>query len=162
MLKFTDKRVEIMGEVLSGIRVVKQYNWQLPVSKKVQQIRKDEIYIALLSHLYNGLSKMIMYLSPSLIMLVVFGVFSLNNGTMDISLVLTILAFLNSVRFPMMVMPFAAQAIAEAMVSAERLGKYMALEELPHIACYGYGSKLPRGGSVTVGTAGVILEKKCA
>ena len=58
---------------------------------------------------------MIMYLSPSLIMLVVFGVFSLNNGTMDISLVLTILAFLNSVRFPMMVIPFAAQAIAEAM-----------------------------------------------
>ena len=57
MLKFTDKRVEIMGEVLSGIRVVKQYNWQIPVSKKVQQIRKNEIYVALLSHLYNGLSK---------------------------------------------------------------------------------------------------------
>ena len=52
-LKFTDKRVEIMGEVLSGIRVVKQYNWQLPVSKKVQQIRKDEIYIALLSPAYT-------------------------------------------------------------------------------------------------------------
>ena len=159
MLKFTDKRVEIMGEVLSGIRVVKQYNWQIPVSKKVQQIRKDEIYVALLSHLYNGLSKMIMYLSPSLLMLVVFGVFSLNNGTMDVSLVLTILAFLNSVRFPMMVMPFAAQAIAEAMVSAERLGKYMALEELPHVARYGYGSKPSHSGGIVADVAGVTLEK---
>ena len=79
MLKFTDRRVEIMGEVLSGIRVVKQYNWQIPLSKKVEKIRKEEVWVSLQSHLYNGLSKMVMYLSPSIIMLIVFAVFALNS-----------------------------------------------------------------------------------
>ena len=162
MLKFTDKRVEIMGEVLSGIRVVKQYNWQVPLSKKVEQIRKDEVWVSLLSHLYNGLSKMVMYLSPSIIMLIVFAVFSSNCGTMDVSLVLTILAFLNSVRFPMNVFPFAAQAIAEAMVSAERVGKYLALEELPHVARFGYENdkykKMTKEENEMATTASTILN----
>ena len=163
MLKFTDKRVEIMGEVLSGIRVVKQYNWQVPLSKKVEQIRKDEVWVSLLSHLYNGLSKMVMYLSPSIIMLIVFAVFSSNGGTMDVSLVLTILAFLNSVRFPMNVFPFAAQAIAEAMVSAERVGKYLALEELPHVARFGYENdkykKMTKEENEMATTASTISNK---
>jgi ABC-type multidrug transport system fused ATPase/permease subunit len=134
MLGFSDERIKVMGEVLSGIRVVKAYNWQDPLKRKVQSIRNDEIYISLQSHLLNGFSKVLMYLSPSLIMLLVFGVYSSNGGDMDISLVLTVLAFLNSVKFPMNVMPFAAQAIAEAIVSADRIGFFLNLDELPHMS----------------------------
>ena len=35
----------------------------------------------------------------------------------------------------------------------------MALEELPHVARYGYGSSLSCIGSVTVSAANVTLEK---
>ena len=144
MLTFSDERIKVMGEVLSGIRVVKSYNWEQPLAKKVQAIRYNEIWISFLSQTMNGLSKIIMYLSPSLIMLLVFGVYSANGGSMDISLVLTIMAFLNSVKFPMSVMPFAAQAIAEAIVSAERIGRFLSLEELPHVAQFGYEKKQQR------------------
>ena len=140
MLKSTDERVKVMGEVLSGIRVVKSYNWQNPLADKVQSIRNAEILISFQSHLLNGGSKIIMYLSPSFVMLLVFGVYSSNGGTMEVSLVLTVLAFLNSVKFPMNVMPFAAQSIAEALVSAERIGRFLSLEELDHVAQFNFGA----------------------
>ena len=140
MLTFTDERVKVMGEVLSGIRVVKSYNWQNPLADKVQEIRNNEIWISFQSHLLNGGSKIIMYLSPSFVMLLVFGVYSSNGGTMEVSLVLTVLAFLNSVKFPMNVMPFAAQSIAEALVSADRIGHFLCMEELDHVAKFGFGA----------------------
>ena len=95
-----------------------------------------------------------MYLSPSLIMLVVFDVFfeQWSYGYLARPHHSRVSEF---VRFPMMVMPFAAQAMAEYGIRGAV--KYMALENC-FIACYGYEANC-RGGGVTVGTAGVILEK---
>ena len=48
MLTFTDERVKVMGEVLSGIRVVKSYNWQNPLADKVQKIRNKILLMVIL------------------------------------------------------------------------------------------------------------------
>ena len=40
----------------------------------------------------------------------------------------------------MNVMPFAAQSIAEALVSADRIGHFLCMEELDHVAKFGFGA----------------------
>ena len=38
--KVTDQRVKVMNEVISGIRVIKMYGWELAFHKMVTAIRK--------------------------------------------------------------------------------------------------------------------------
>ena len=43
MMKHKDRRVELMGEILSGIRVVKSYAWEKPFKAKIDAIREKEL-----------------------------------------------------------------------------------------------------------------------
>ena len=36
----TDKRVKFMKEIISGIRVIKMYNWEIPFVKRISEARK--------------------------------------------------------------------------------------------------------------------------
>jgi ATP-binding cassette subfamily C (CFTR/MRP) protein 4 len=38
-----DKRVDLMGEIISGMRVIKMYCWEKPFGDLVASIRKQEV-----------------------------------------------------------------------------------------------------------------------
>jgi len=38
--KTTDRRVRVMSEIVTGIRVIKMYAWEYAIKKYVQRIRK--------------------------------------------------------------------------------------------------------------------------
>ena len=43
MLKHSDERVKFMNEVLSGIRIVKMYSWENPVTAQIMAMRAREM-----------------------------------------------------------------------------------------------------------------------
>lgn len=43
MLKFTDKRVSAMTELLNGIRIVKYFAWESHFKQKIDSARYDEL-----------------------------------------------------------------------------------------------------------------------
>ena len=42
-MKKKDERVRIIAEILSGIKVIKLFGWELSFIKKINEIRKEEI-----------------------------------------------------------------------------------------------------------------------
>ena len=42
-MKKKDERVRIIAEILSGIKVIKLFGWELSFIKKINEIRKQEI-----------------------------------------------------------------------------------------------------------------------
>ena len=56
--KVTDKRVRIMNEIISGIRVVKMYAWDYAFKKLIKQLRRFVIlyyeqYLHCYSYMYD-------------------------------------------------------------------------------------------------------------
>jgi ATP-binding cassette subfamily C (CFTR/MRP) protein 4 len=41
-----DKRVGLMGEIISGMRVIKMYCWEKPFGELVDIVRRKEVNIA--------------------------------------------------------------------------------------------------------------------
>ena len=39
-MKYTDRRVKVMNEVISGMRVLKLYTWEDPFTQLVESLRK--------------------------------------------------------------------------------------------------------------------------
>ena len=43
ILKQSDRRVKLMNEILSGIKIIKLYCWDIAFANKVQNVRVDEV-----------------------------------------------------------------------------------------------------------------------
>ncbi|ORY52495.1 hypothetical protein BCR33DRAFT_779780 [Rhizoclosmatium globosum] len=62
----TDKRVKIINEVLSGIRVIKFFGWEEPFLNTIEEIRKTEIGLVLTATIYRSLGVTIGVVFPVL------------------------------------------------------------------------------------------------
>jgi ABC-type multidrug transport system fused ATPase/permease subunit len=54
LMKLKDKRIKLMNEILSGIRVWKMYAWEKSFNEKVMQIRNSEISKLTARAFYHG------------------------------------------------------------------------------------------------------------
>ena len=52
MMKVTDKRVSLVSEAVNGIKLIKQYAWEIPVSNAIQEQRVDECQLLFRMLLY--------------------------------------------------------------------------------------------------------------
>lgn len=43
VMKYSDARVKMINEILSGIRIIKFYSWEVPFGKEVRRIRDQEL-----------------------------------------------------------------------------------------------------------------------
>ena len=95
--QLTDKRIKVMNEVITGIRVIKMYAWEYAFKDVVASIRKyetqysefycfvyrNEVYIIFQALLINAVNMVNYKVSLPLIM---FGVFSVYVNTSDTQL----------------------------------------------------------------------------
>ena len=130
MLKFSDHRVKLMNEILNGIRVIKCYAWESPMSESVQRARKAEVKRVGISLLLKATNMSLLFAWPLFITFFVFLLFVYLYGRPSLADVFVLLAFLNVIRFPISMLPYSISNCAEARIGMGRIEGFLLLNEL--------------------------------
>ncbi|KAK7486144.1 hypothetical protein BaRGS_00022610, partial [Batillaria attramentaria] len=131
-LHWKDKRIKIMNEIISGIKVLKLYAWETSFQDKVLAIRKREIGILTkVAHL-NAFSIFIWTCAPYLVTLATFATYVLSDpdARLDANKAFVTLSLFNILQFPIAFVPEAISFTAQASVSIKRIDKFLKLAEL--------------------------------
>ncbi|XP_028632028.1 canalicular multispecific organic anion transporter 1 [Grammomys surdaster] len=131
-MKNKDKRLKIMNEILSGIKILKYFAWEPSFKEQVNSIRKKELQNLLRFGQLQALLIFILHLTPILVSVITFSVYILvdSNNVLDAEKAFTSITLFNILRFPLSMLPMVISSILQASVSIERLEKYLGGDDL--------------------------------
>ncbi|KAG1882251.1 ABC transporter [Suillus subluteus] len=120
-MAWTDKRSKILQEVLSGMRVIKFFSWEVPFLKRISDYRQNEmVYIRTLLIMRAAINAVALSL-PSLASVIAFVTYSLTGHSLTAANVFTSLTLFNLARLPLMFLPLSLSSIADAATACGRL-----------------------------------------
>ncbi|XP_060600262.1 ATP-binding cassette sub-family C member 5-like, partial [Ruditapes philippinarum] len=129
----TDKRVRMMNELLTCIKLIKMYAWEQSFAKTISVIRAEERAILEKGAYVQSISTAAAPLVPVMAAVFTFLPYVLTGNELTSVKAFTIIAVLNSMRFTVGVVPFAVKALADAAVSFKRYKNIMLMDEIkPH------------------------------
>ncbi|PAA86201.1 hypothetical protein BOX15_Mlig002177g4, partial [Macrostomum lignano] len=136
-LKLKEARLKLLGELLSGIRMVKLFGWEPAFRTRVEAVREVELANLKKSAYINCFTIFTFTCAPYLITLATFSVFTLASpdNLLTPAKAFTALALFNILRAPMNLLPMIISSIITAAVSMRRLGRFLAADEadLSHV-----------------------------
>lgn len=94
----TDSRVKAMKELISGIRVIKMYTWEMVFMKIVNQLRRKESLTILKSSMIRAGNFTLFTVSLTLMTFMVFSTYSGTGGTLTPKAIFTILSLSGALR----------------------------------------------------------------
>ncbi|XP_053403768.1 ATP-binding cassette sub-family C member 5-like [Mercenaria mercenaria] len=129
----TDKRVRMMNELLTCIKLIKMYAWEKSFAKTISGIRAEERAILEKGAYVQSISTAAAPLVPVMAAVFTFLGYILTGNELTAVEAFTIIAVLNSMRFTVGVVPFAVKALADAAVSFKRYKSILLMDEIkPH------------------------------
>lgn len=132
MMKWKDKRIKLVTEILRGIRTIKMHFWENSFIEKVFKLRSNEVKYLRYRKYLDALCVYFWATTPVIISSLVFGTYAAINGTESLtsSKVFTSLALLGMLIMPLNALPWVLNGLIEALVSVGRLDRFFVLEEL--------------------------------
>lgn len=144
MLRFTDERVSLSSEMLQGIQTVKMQNWEEFIKSKVFTMRENEMIHGKKVMQYLALNAWQVFSVPPLMAAMCFGVLAATNpNQLNVATIYSVLAFLNTLALPLDLIPRAAGTFTQALVSVNRIERFMALKDVA-----GASSESPLVGNI--------------
>ncbi|XP_037803863.1 canalicular multispecific organic anion transporter 2-like [Penaeus monodon] len=137
-MKFGDRRVKMMNEIISGIKVLKLYAWEGAFSSMVDKIRKKEINLLQKVAFYRALNSFLSGTSPYTIALATFTTYLLVSpeNILDVEKAFVSISLFNIMRIPICKLPIIISDIIQATVALKRVQKFTNAEELdPRTVC---------------------------
>ncbi|OQR75813.1 multidrug resistance protein-like [Tropilaelaps mercedesae] len=131
-MKFKDDRIRTMNEILSGIKVLKLYAWELSFQDIVKSIRSKEISkLKEIAYLNAGLG-FLWTCAPFLVSLVSFLTYVLvdERNVLNPKKAFVSLTLFHILRFPLSMLPLLISMLVQAAVSVKRMNKFLSSEEL--------------------------------
>ncbi|XP_063348284.1 ATP-binding cassette sub-family C member 2-like [Pelmatolapia mariae] len=131
-MKFKDKRMKIMNEILNGIKILKLYAWEPSFQKQVEDIRGEELKVMKRFTYLQSISILIFHCSPALVSLATFAVFVSvsNDNVLTAERAFTSISLFNILRAPLAMLPMLIASIVQTAVSKTRLEKFLAGEDI--------------------------------
>ncbi|XP_062509273.1 ATP-binding cassette sub-family C member 9-like isoform X2 [Corticium candelabrum] len=130
-LKLSDERLKKVNELLQGMKLLKLYAWEESFRKAVEVVRQSELKVLLKLTLLRGMILFITNVTPVLITLVAFGMYTvLSDDPLTAGKAFTALALFNLMRSPMLLLPFLINIMVTSHVSLKRLNKFFCAREL--------------------------------
>ncbi|KAG7227636.1 hypothetical protein INR49_005451 [Caranx melampygus] len=127
----TDERIRTMNEVISGIRVIKMYGWEMPFSALVDEIRRMEISKIMKSSYLRGLNMASFFVASKIIIFVTVCVYVLTGNELSASRVFVAVSLYGAVRLTItLFFPFAIEKVSESLISIRRIKKFLLLDEV--------------------------------
>ncbi|KAK8730961.1 hypothetical protein OTU49_007721 [Cherax quadricarinatus] len=130
MMAFKDRRVGLMSEILSMIRMVKLNAWEGTFKHRINDERYGEVK-ALAGRKYLDAACVYFWAAtPVLIPIVTFTVYIALGNPLEPARVFTAVALFNMLIMPLNSFPWVINGIVEAWVSLKRVERLMQLQEL--------------------------------
>uniref|UniRef100_M4AG65 Canalicular multispecific organic anion transporter 1-like n=1 Tax=Xiphophorus maculatus TaxID=8083 RepID=M4AG65_XIPMA len=131
-MKFKDKRMKIMNEMLNGIKILKLFAWEPSFQSQVEDIRGDELKVMKKFAYLTSVSTFIFTCAPALVSLATFAVFVgvSSNNILTAEKAFTSISLFNILRFPLAMLPMLIASIVQTAVSKKRLEKFLGGDDL--------------------------------
>lgn len=126
-----DKKTSLINEVLTAIRMIKFNAWEPQTTARVKLIRQEELKFQRLLYLIETAENMVVIFSPIVVILVSYGWFTLvEKRPLTPSVAFTAASVLQEMRFSLTQIPEGITEVIQALVSVERIQKYLESEEV--------------------------------
>eukprot|EP00041_Stephanoeca_diplocostata_P026627 m.720956 g.720956 ORF g.720956 m.720956 type:complete len:1460 (+) comp23010_c0_seq3:362-4741(+) len=131
MLPKTDARTNLFAQVLTGIQVVKLYNWEEPYCEQLNTLRKEEVSDLRRFQAIRAGIRAVLFVAPALIPSTTIAVYVALGHELTLEVTFLAISFFSIVRFPTLIIPMAYSMYHEMMVSLARIEAYLALPDAP-------------------------------
>ncbi|ETS80377.1 hypothetical protein PFICI_07906 [Pestalotiopsis fici W106-1] len=134
--KITDQRVSLTQEILSSVRFVKYFGWEMAFLERLKDIRDREIHaIQILLAIRNAINAVSMSL-PIYASMLSFIAYSLTRHDLAPAQVFSSLALFNGLRMPLNLLPLVIGQVVDAWESLRRTQEFLLSEEQDDEAVY--------------------------
>jgi ATP-binding cassette subfamily C (CFTR/MRP) protein 3 len=131
LVTYSDARVGLLSEILSGIRVIKYYAWEKSFLAKVAAVRSQEERELLRVALLSTLSSVLFLATPIFVGVVTFSTHLLMGLPLRAPEVFAALAVFGILRPVMSQLPFVFSSFVNALVAEKRIMVFLAQPEIP-------------------------------
>ncbi|KAL3511976.1 hypothetical protein ACH5RR_024693 [Cinchona calisaya] len=129
MMEQKDERIRRTAELLTHIRTLKMYSWELIFASWLMKTRVLEVkYLSTRKYL-DAWCVFFWATTPSLFSLFTFGLYTLLGHQLDAATVFTCLALFNNLISPLNSFPWVINGLIDAFISSRRLSKYLSSSE---------------------------------
>ncbi|GFP93552.1 ABC transporter c family member 13 [Phtheirospermum japonicum] len=129
MMEQKDERIRKTAELLTYIRTLKMYGWELLFASWLMKTRSSEVtYLSTRKYL-DAWCVFFWATTPTLFSLCTFGLYSLMGHQLDAATVFTCLALFNNLISPLNSFPWVINGLIDAAISTRRLSKYLSSYE---------------------------------
>ncbi|KAJ2802822.1 hypothetical protein H4R21_002273, partial [Coemansia helicoidea] len=135
LMGYRDRRMKVMDEVLSGIKIIKLYAWESSFIRRINEIRVGlELATVRRYGVIQAVFSFVTTLLPFVVSFATFGLYSLadnvSHGPLTPQLVFVSLTLFNMLRFPLSFGPMVIPSLLEAMVSSRRICDFLTADEI--------------------------------
>ncbi|XP_065919840.1 ATP-binding cassette sub-family C member 4-like [Dysidea avara] len=129
--KVTDKRVRVMNEIISGMRLIKMYAWEWAFHEYVKKIRKKESRLITQASMIRAGNLAFLFVAVNLLNFVTFSTYTGSGNTLTAKKVFTFISLISfaSFFFVNYVVQFLL-SVSEMLVATQRIQKLLLLPEL--------------------------------
>ncbi|KAF9277661.1 hypothetical protein BGZ74_003281, partial [Mortierella antarctica] len=126
-----DDRMDTLNEMLSAIRIIKFFGWESKFQEKITTARNKELEHTRVSYRHIVLANLIWVVMPVLnIVVVLLAYTKLFGHDISASKIFTTIALYNIMRSAVNNLPWTIKCTMQAVVSLNRINKYLQEEEL--------------------------------
>ncbi|KAK4488885.1 hypothetical protein RD792_004675 [Penstemon davidsonii] len=125
MMEQKDERIRKTSELLTHIRTLKMYGWELVFSHWLMKTRSSEVQHLSTRKYLDAWCVFFWATTPTLFSLFTFGLYSLMGHQLDAATVFTCLALFNNLISPLNSFPWVINGLIDAAISIRRLSKYL-------------------------------------
>ena len=128
--EITDKRVNLMSEVVSAMKLIKVYCWEQPFARVIADIRSDEIHAMKNTYYLEGINSAVFFVATKVILFACFIAYVIQTGSLDAEAVFVTMSIFNAIRVPVTrIFPNAIGLGGESFVALSRVNDILLLEE---------------------------------
>ncbi|KAK7325305.1 hypothetical protein VNO77_29465 [Canavalia gladiata] len=129
MMKEKDERIRRTGELLTYIRTLKMYGWELLFTSWLMDTRSLEVKHLATRKYLDAWCVFFWATTPTLFSLFTFGLFALMGHQLDAAMVFTCLALFNTLISPLNSFPWVINGLIDAIISSKRLSRFLSSPE---------------------------------
>lgn len=130
--EITDKRVNLMSEVVSAMKLIKVYCWEQPFAQVVSDIRGQEIRQMRKTYFLEGINSAVFFVAAKIILFACFVSYVLEGKTLTPEVVFVTMSMYNAIRVPVTrIFPNSVGLTGETLVALKRINDILLLDEKP-------------------------------